>query len=83
MILRHFYVTDDAREHILDKHAVDWDGAEDVLCQNLQLRRGRPGPRGEKRYYVEGATKSGRRLRVILALEPPNTARVITAYEVR
>ena len=83
MIFRRFYATDEAREHMLDKHAVEWEEAEGVLCRKLRPRRARPGPGGEKRCYVDGITEDGRCLRVILALEPPNTARVITAYGVR
>lgn len=65
-----------------DKHRVYWDEVVDIMEQDLPPRRTR-SPGGHRRYYVVGRTQAGRPLKVIFELEPPRTARVITAYEFR
>jgi uncharacterized DUF497 family protein len=73
-------VTPKARAHMRGKHGVSWREVEEVMEQDLPLRRGRD-VNGERRYYVKGTTADGRRLRVILALAARGEARIITAFD--
>ena len=77
-----FCATDTARAHMLEKHAVHWYEVREIMTQPLQPRRLRTVA-DERRYYVKGKTEDGRPLKVIIAVEPPHTARVITAFEER
>lgn len=82
MRISRFYATDKAQVHILDKHRVEWYEVADIMYQGLPVRR-IATVAGQRRYYVKGQTEEGRYLKVIFALEPPDTARVITAFPER
>ena len=82
MRIARFYATRKARRHMLRKHGVEWYEVADIMYQRLSPRR--IAARGdERRYYVKGQTEDGRYLKVIFALEPPDTARIITAFPER
>jgi uncharacterized DUF497 family protein len=68
------------REKLLAKHGVEWHEVKEIMAQGLHPRRGKMA-QGEKRYSVTGRTTSGRRLRVIFALEDSGAARVVTAFD--
>ena len=82
MRITRFYATRKAQAHMLYKHDVEWYEVADVLYQQLSPRRIAANG-DERRYYVKGPTEDGRYLKVIFALEPPHTARVITAFPER
>ena len=79
MRIRHWRASVYARQHMLQKHNVEWHQVQEAVASAPELRRG-PDRRGERRYYVEGRSVAGRPLTVIFRIEG-DTARVITAYE--
>ncbi len=82
MRITRFYATAKAKAHMLSKHDVEWYEVADIMYQRLSPRR--ISAKGdERRYYVKGQTEDGRYLKVIFALEPPDTARIITAFPER
>ncbi len=82
MRITRLYATAKAQAHMLSKHDVEWYEVADVMYQRLSPRR--IAAKGdERRYYVRGQTEDGRYLKVIFALEPPDTARIITAFPER
>ena len=76
------YATRKARAHMLSKHRVEWYEVAEIMAQPLSARR-LATEEGERRYYVTGQTEGGRYLKVVFALEPPDTARIITAFPYR
>ncbi len=83
MTITRLYATARAKKHMREKHAVGWADVAEIMSQErLQPRKARSG-RHERRYSVVGRTETGRRLRLIFAIEEGNKARVVTAYEVK
>jgi len=79
MKIRRWTASARAREHMAEKHNVEWDEVSEVTARRLQVRRARKRS-GERRYQAIGRTAAGRRLKVIFRAEG-DTAHVITAYE--
>ena len=79
MRMRRWTASVRAREHMLEKHNVEWHEVEEVMQKSPQIRRGRR-VRGEQRYYVHGRTRAGRRLTVVFAVRG-DTGAVVTAYQ--
>lgn len=79
MKIRRYFATQETRYHILDKHNIEWYEVEEIMEQNLPVRRTK-SPRGERRYYMKGRTETGKHLKVIFVVEEPGTVRVLTAF---
>lgn len=77
------YATRKAKEHMQQKHQVDWKEVEEAMAENPPLQRTYPSKTGERRYVAFGRTAAGRRLVIILAREDAHTLRVVTAHEPR
>lgn len=74
-----FYVDRDTSEPHIYRHGISEQEVEEVLGQPGEDRPGRGGAR-----VALGQTHAGRFLRVIYVPDPdPNSAFVITAYELR
>lgn len=82
MRIEEVYATPRARAHMLGKHSVEWYEVVEAMEQNSPPRRIRSAG-SARRYYVLGRTQAGRALKVIFELEAQQTARIITAYQVR
>ena len=79
MRMRRWTASVRAREHMLEKHNVEWREVEEVMATHPQVLKGKKR-RGERRYQTTARTASGRRLKVVFRIEG-DTAWVITAYE--
>jgi len=81
--VRRVYATKRAREHMAEKHQVTWDEVLEALEAKPAIYRTYPSESGERRYIAFGRTEAGRPLVIVLALEKPDTFRVIMAYETK
>ncbi len=79
MKIRRWTASARAREHMLEKHNVEWQEVEEVMASTPRIRRGRK-VRGQQRYYVHGRTHAGRLLTVVFGTRG-DTAMVVTAYQ--
>jgi uncharacterized DUF497 family protein len=79
--VRRVYATKRAKEHMAKKHQVTWEEVLEALEAKPAIYRTYPSESGERRYIAFGRTEAGRTLVIVLALEKPDTFRVITAYE--
>lgn len=80
---RQVYASEHAKRHMLEKHGVEYEEAEEALLSVQTVERVRTTTPSERRYLARGRTVDGRRLNVVFAREPEGRARIITAYEPR
>jgi uncharacterized DUF497 family protein len=78
-----FRVSASAARHMIDKHGVSPEEAQEGAESSPIYRRGRSVKGGERRYLVPGKTEAGRRLWVVVADEGGGQGRIITAWEAR
>ncbi|WP_126310457.1 BrnT family toxin [Methylomusa anaerophila] len=67
--------------HIVQKHGVQPEEAEDIFFNGPYFRVARTEDEGAKRYFALGETSEGRLLTVIFEILRKDTIRVITAYD--